>query len=221
MPNVPSKPSELMLYLKVLIFSALLYGGAYAYTSWLKVPNIINKTTADVSIILIGLSMWLTSLGYYFNVFDTFIRYRKHLGLVGFAYGVAHILLSFSALQNLFRAETWENGLMWPALNGLLATVIFTIMTLISNTFMAKTLGGKLWRQILRTGYIAVIFVWFHVVLLKSARWITWYEAGMQTPPAMSLIVTIFMTIVVLMRIALWWSLRRQRAMTSQMLNRR
>jgi DMSO/TMAO reductase YedYZ heme-binding membrane subunit len=204
-------PSEKTLYFRTAIFSLILFGLAYSYTNWMGIPGVTNKSVADVSILLMGLSMILSGVCYFWNVFDPLIRYRKHLGLVGFAFALAHVGLSFPALQSLFQVSTWEKGAMWPALTGLLAMVIFAIMALISNSFMARSLGGKTWRYILRTGYLAIILVWFHVVLLKSARWITWYQNGMQTPPSLSLIVSIFMVIVVLMRIALWISLARKR----------
>lgn len=209
-------PSEKSLYLKTTVFSLAIFGLFYAYTSWLAIPGVLNKSVADASIFLMGLSMLLSGICYFWNVFDPLIRYRKHLGLIGFAFGVVHIVLSFSTLQNLLKVETWEKGAMWPAFTGLLATVIFTVMALISNSRMAMLLGGKWWRYLLRTGYVAVILVWLHVVLLKSARWITWYEGGMKTLPSLSLLISIFMVIVIVMRIALWIALKRKNSLTAK-----
>lgn len=202
--------SEKKLYWRTLFFGLVLFAATYGYTSWLKIPGVLNKSAADTAIILIGLSMLLSSLCYFWNFVDTKIIYRKHLGLLGFAFGVAHIALSYSALLNLFKAETWQQSSLWAPLTGAVATVIFTIMALISNQFMARELGGASWRFILRTGYAAVLLVLAHVYLLKSARWITWYQGGMETPPSLSLVVSVFMVIVILMRILLWFSLKRK-----------
>jgi DMSO/TMAO reductase YedYZ heme-binding membrane subunit len=199
------------MYLKVTGFGLLIFGLFYSYTAWLAIPGTLNKTVADTAIFLIGLSMLLSSLCYFWNIFDPLIRYRKHLGLIGFAFGLLHIGLSFPALQSLFLSETWEKNAMWPALTGLLATLIFAAMALISNSRMAILLGGKWWRYILRTGYIAVILVWLHVVLLKSSRWLTWYEEGMKTLPSLSLLISLFMLWVIAMRIALWLALRKKK----------
>ncbi len=208
---IATKPlSGTSLYLRVMLFSIVVFGAGYAYTAWLGTPSVLNKTAADTSIIVMGLSMLLSSICYFWNSFDSLIRYRKHLGLVGFAFACAHMVLSFPAFQALFRPEVWQKGLMWPALTGTLAMVIFTVMALVSNTKMAMLLGGKTWRRILRTGYVAVLFVLAHVVILKSARWITWYENGMQTAPALSLLVSGFMVVVILMRIALWLATRNK-----------
>lgn len=214
-PSIKQPPSEKALYFRTLIFSLVLFGGFYAYTTWLKIPNVLNKSAADASIVLIGISMMLSGICYFWNMFDSLIRYRKHAGMMGWAFGITHMFLSLSTLQALFSAALWEKGIPWAALTGFIATVVFTIMAMISNTKMAQLLGGKWWRFILRTGYLAVILIFFHVVLLKSARWITWYEGGMQTPPSSSLIVTVFMVLVILMRIALWIALKRKAAKPS------
>ena len=196
-------------YLKVLVLGLLIFGATYYYTQSQQIPNVLNKSVADTSIILIGLSMLLSSLCYFWNFLDSQSIYRKHLGLIGFAFGLVHIGLSQSALFGLFKPETWERGAHWPAFTGMLATVIFTVMTLISNTYSMKKLG-RAWRPILRWGYAAVILVFAHVVLLKSARWITWYNNGMVTPPSMSLLVSGFMLLVLVMRIVLLLALQRK-----------
>lgn len=200
--------SELGMYIRTLVFSLVLYGALYFYTLKMGIPGTLNKATADTSIVLIALSMLMSSLSYFFNVFDSKIKYRKHLGLIGFAFGVAHIGLSFSALQALFNIAVWQKGAMWPALTGALATVIFIIMTLISNRMAMTKLGVNLWRNILRTGYIAMLLVLAHVVLLKSPRWITWIQGGMKTPPSTSFMVSIFVVIVVVMRLVMWLKIR-------------
>jgi DMSO/TMAO reductase YedYZ heme-binding membrane subunit len=207
----PTTSTELHLYVKTALFSLVIFGLFYAYTNWLGSRSVMNKAVADTGIFLMGLSMLLSGLGYFWNVFDTLVIYRKSLGLVGFAYGLAHLFLSWSAFQALLQPTTWEQGKMWPAFTGTLALVIFTVMAIISNTLMARLIGGKLWKYILRTGYIGVILVWLHVVLLKSARWVTWYQDGMQTPPALSLLISIFMVGVIAMRVALWFALSRRK----------
>lgn len=204
--------SELQLYVRTLIFGLVSFALFYGYITWLKTPNPLNKAIADASILLIGLSMLLSSLCYFWNFVDTKIVYRKQLGLVGLAFGLVHIGLSFSTVQKLFTLATWQQGKMWPALTGALALVIFACMAFVSNQYAANVLGGKAWRKILRTGYIAVLLIFAHVYLLKSVYIIRWYTGGMKTPPSTSLLMLAFMTIVILMRIALWWSLKTKSA---------
>jgi DMSO/TMAO reductase YedYZ heme-binding membrane subunit len=198
-----------LLYFKAGLFGLFIFALSYGYLRWQNIPSELNKSVADTAIILMGCSMLLTSICYFWNFLDWSIVYRKYLGLIGFAFGLAHFLLSWGTFTNLLNISTWQQGKMWPALAGALALVIFSIMALVSNSFAARQLGVVTWKHILRTGYIAVIFVWVHVVLLKSARWITWFQGGMKTLPSLSLLVALFMTVVIVMRICLWWSLKR------------
>lgn len=199
---------EQNLYIKTSLFSILLFGLFYGYMAWLGAPNTLNKAFADTAITLMGLSMIVSGLAYFFNFFKPMLEYRKHVGLIGFVFLIGHIVLSFSTLLLLFNASTWTSGKMWPALTGLLATIIFTIMAAISNRFFARVLGGTRWKLILRTGYIALFLAGVHVILLKSARWIPWYQGGMKTSPSLSLIVTVVVALVLLMRIVLWIALK-------------
>jgi DMSO/TMAO reductase YedYZ heme-binding membrane subunit len=200
---------ELGLYLKTALLGLIVFAVCYGYLWWSNVPSELNKSMADTAVILMGSSMILSSICYFWNFFDWAIVYRKYLGLIGFAFGIAHFILSWGLFLTLFNLSTWQQNKMWPAFMGVAALVVFTIMALVSNSFAASRLGGKNWRYILRTGYAAIILVALHVILLKSARWITWYQTGMKTAPSLSLIVTIFMAIVVVMRLLLWWRLSR------------
>lgn len=200
---------ELPFYLKSGIFGSLVFALSYAYMGWLNIPGQLNKSMADTAIILMGFSMLLSSVCYFWNFLDWAIIYRKYLGLIGFAFALAHIALSWTPFMSLFTINTWQQGKMWPLFMGAVALGIFCIMAFVSSSFIARKLGFVTWKRILRTGYGAVILVWFHVVLLKSARWVTWYQGGMRTPPSLSLLVSMFMIVVIIMRIFLWWSLRK------------
>ncbi len=205
-------PTELQLYFRVATLGALIFGLTYWYIQFQHTPNPLNKSLADTAIILMGFSMVLSGVCYFWNFFDSKIVYRKQLGLIGFAFGVTHVVISWKAFLSLLKVENWAKGTIWPVFSGLIALVIFTVMAVVSNSFIARALGGKLWRTILRTGYIAMIFILLHVVLLKSARWITWFTGGMKTLPSLSLITSIFILVVLSMRIALWWSIRKKNA---------
>ncbi len=201
---------ELKFYAKAIFFAALVFFLTYLYLDWQKLPNILNKAVADSATLLISLSMLMSALAYFFNFADRLVIYRKYIGVVGFFFALYHLFLSRLVLQNLLNNFAWQNW-QWPILTGLLAFLIFALMAIISNQLAIRLLGAKLWRLILRTGYLGLILVLLHVFLLKSARWLSWLKDGMQTPPALSLIVTILILLVVLVRIVLEWSLRRRR----------
>jgi len=203
---------DIRRYAVSLILGLGLFVLAYYYTSGLNIPGPLNKSIADVAIVLVGSSMLLTAICYFWDFLDPAIIYRKYLGMMGFAFAIVHILLSWDAFLSFFNWELWLSGQVKAAAAGMFATIIFTIMAIISNNFSTKLLGGKLWRQILRSGYLGVILVFLHVLWLKSKYWIRWWEGGMERPPSSSLIVSIFMVIVVLSRIALEISLRMKKS---------
>jgi DMSO/TMAO reductase YedYZ heme-binding membrane subunit len=204
--------SEMTLYLRVLILGILVCAACYFYTTFNKIPSTFNKSVADTSVILMGLSMVLSSVCFFWDRFDSFIIYRKQLGLIGFGFGLLHVGLSWEALEKLFLPTTWATPAYQPILAGVLGLIIFSMMALISNQFAAHKLGGRNWRYLLRTGYLAMFFIWIHVVLLKMVRWMAWYKGGMKTLPSISLMISLFIIVILVMRGALAFSLYRKRA---------
>lgn len=198
--------SELFLYIKTSIFSLLLYLSLISYQLITSTRSPVNKSLADTGIILIGFSMGLSGICYFWNLFDRFGIYRKHLGMVGYAYALLHLLLSWDALTQIWNPQ-WSDTFPTAPVAGLIATLIFTFMAIISNTFAVKHLGGKLWRRLQRTGYLAIVFVWLHVVVLRFPSWSKWVSDGFPSWPTTSLITAIFMLLVLILRLALALSL--------------
>lgn len=164
--------------------------------------RIFNRSAAWTSVILIGLSFFLTSICYFWNFADRFIIYRKHLGLIGFYFGALHMLLilfSLSKRVNIFNYFLSE-GHFTPFIFGYSALLIFTMMAFISNRYAAHELGGKRWRQFLRVGYIGLIFAVVHFYLLSAGRW-----------SPVGIVVLVFVSVVLLLRIALEISVRRKK----------
>lgn len=210
MAKKPAVSSELVMYMQTTVLGIILAVASFYYISWLKIPNPLNKAFADTSIYLIGFSMALASVCYFWNLFDRFITYRKQLGVVGFVFGLIHIYLSFGVLQKLFMFETWQKAVPWGPFTGAIATVIFFVMTLATPSVVAKKLGGQLWRSILRFGHVAVALIWLHVYFLKFGYILKWYNEGMKTFPSSSAIVLAFMTIVIVLRVALGVALAKK-----------
>lgn len=193
---------ELKLYGRVLLLSTVLCVAVYVFLVWQGSPNLLNRTVANVSMILISLSLMMSEMGYFFNFLDKQVIYRKHLGLVGFGFGAWHFLLSFTGLAQLQRPAMWT---------GFVALLIFTLMVLISNHLATKFMGGVWWRRTLRLGFVALFLVVMHVWLLRAHRWWTWLTTGMSSNAALALLVTVSAILVLLLRLALEWSLRRKK----------
>ena len=202
------KVSEKRLAVRTAVLSLIIFGAVYTYINYTTPYSTLNKSLADSAVILMGLSMLLSSVCYFWDFADTKIIYRKHLGLVGFAYAIVHLIFSFKALRVLLGSDVFTpKG--WAMLTAVVATMIFSMMAVISNKYSATKLGGHLWRQILRVGYLALAFIAVHAYLLKSHYWVKWWQAGHTTLPSMSLLVTVFIVVVVGMRLGLGYALVR------------
>lgn len=172
--------------------------------------RITNRAIADVGMLLIGLSMALSGLCYFWNFADRFIIYRKHLGVAGFAYALAHSVLSLFFMPEYFPFPDYylEQNNLLSFLSALTALLIYAGMTLISNRYAIKELGGKIWRNLLRIGYIAYFLTIIHFGLRGYPFWLRWFIGQSDTVfPSFGLIVFTFGTAVLLIRIALWFAL--------------
>lgn len=199
--------SPFRLWLNTVLFSwfifALCLGYLYLRSSKLTTFS-VNQAAANASVFLIGFSFLLSSVCYFFDFLDTKIIYRKHLGIVGFAYGVAHVIFILLVIKIPLQDLLGEQLLSF--LLGLLAVLLFTFMTLISNRYVITHLGGPAWRTSLRwAGYIALIFVWLHALI--AAQWTAWFARPVGWPP-LALWAGMFSVVVILARlilaVALW-----------------
>lgn len=166
-----------------------------------------NRSFADAGMILIGISFALSGLCYFFNFLDTKILYRRDLGLNGFYMVAVHGLYSF--LFNKFTPwfKYFESDRLLAFVPAVISLLIFFGMALISNKYAAKALGSEKWRAMLRLGYIAYILGAVHAVLWGFDDWQEWF--GTSTLPPISLVIAVFVTFVLVLRIALWFALKR------------
>ncbi len=206
--------SEKRLWLNAFIFGLVIFGLAAFYLGKQRGDwslNMYNRASADTAVILIGLSFILSGVCYFWDFADTKIVYRKQLGLLGAAFGLIHVLLTVVIIPKGFSLSYWLTKGGAPFWTGLGAVAIFAVMAAVSNRYSAFHLGGLWWRRVLRFGYVAVALVLTHVFLLKSVYWLRWLNGGAKTLPSLSLIVSAFIVSVLLMRIALEFSLRSKR----------
>lgn len=198
-------PEEKRLWKRSFVFGCITYIIIFlllAVPSGQLTLRTLNRSAAWTSVILIGLSFFLTSVCYFWNFADRFIVYRKHLGLMGFYFGALHmflILFSLSKRVNIFNFFLSENHFT-PFIFGYSALLIFTMMAFISNRYAAHELGGKRWRSLLRFGYIGLIFSAVHFALLNAGRW-----------SLVGIVTLVFIFVVLLFRIALEISVRRKK----------
>src|SRR3972149_8582391 len=184
----------------------------------------INVLLGLSGMFLIGMSVALSGLTYFWNFVDTKLIYRKQLGLTGFYMVLVHAAFSFT--NYFFIASSpkpefiidyiWRIGGLeisnWIAFfAAVLALAIFTFMALISNKYAMMEIGGMRWRSFLRIGYVAYLLIVIHFGLKRFFEWDAWISGYLGLLPPLSLVLLVFVIFVFVMRIALFISLERKK----------
>lgn len=160
----------------------------------------IATVFAGTSGILLAMSFSLSSFSYYSNFLDSYVVYRKYVGLMGYYFAVGYVgvvaVLYPEKYLYSFPNNLWsiEVGL------GAIAMSIFTVMALISNKQAVQILGGKLWKDILGLGYIAYAILVIRAIFLDAPLWQSFFENGSGFTARMGL--TILGTVVLLFRVS-------------------
>ncbi|PIZ63398.1 hypothetical protein COY16_02100 [Candidatus Roizmanbacteria bacterium CG_4_10_14_0_2_um_filter_39_13] len=204
-------PREVRLWGETMAYSIILFivvSGYYFVTSGSFTEKVLNRAVGDVALLMIGLSLILSSVCYFWDFADKYIIYRKHLGLVGVGYLLFHIIFSvtFSSYAP-FPGYFLEDKRIASFIGAVLATIIFFIMTAISNRFAIHEIGAARWRKLMRLGHLAFVFTLFHFGVKGLPYWLPWMTGKSDAIfPSFGLIVFLFGSVVILLRIALWFS---------------
>lgn len=174
-----------------------------------------SRYTADTGMIVIGISFLMSSLAYYFGgIFKKGLHLRQHIGLAGFYIEIVHLYFALDFAIHSPKIAFSTSSRVISFIFALAATIIFLHMVLISNTTSMKLLGTKGWRVFLRIGgYTAFIYAVVHLWIRKWGLWKEWNNGEMEFLPPLSLAVTVFAIIVVLMRIILWISTMKKKSL--------
>lgn len=173
-----------------------------------EVPLYIsNKAMAFSATILIGLSFLLGPLARFFpGVFVKHLQLRKSVGLFGFGLASVHAIASLILFDPSYYPRFFlESGkLTWigesTMLFGILAFVIFGVVSISSLPDVAARMGADKWKTIQRLGYLAYILVLLHVALMGYGGWFraSSWEYGMAS---ITLVASAFIVFVLLLRI--------------------
>ena len=167
---------------------------------------IANKVFAGTSLIVLASVLLIGSLGRLYNFFDSWLIYRKHLGIISFILAFLHSITSLFFLPNRFTLNYFLTNYFTFGL-GLVALVILGYLFIISfEKFIDKMDPKKWWAYQVWGSRIAGILVFFHLVLMKYPGWLKWYQNGGSDelvrpfmPPA-SIIAAAFGFLVLLVR---------------------
>lgn len=205
-----------MMLLDSWIFTSFLVGGFFFYNLISAAETagqgirILNHAVADASIVLIGMSLALSGICHFWNFADTYIGYRKYLGLAGFYMAAAHTVIALTR-RPLSAFLTPDRVVPFAA--AVLSIILFAVMAAVSNTPAIKRLGYPHWKKILAIGYLAYLAGLMHFGMLNYARWFTWLteaEGVATNAPPLSLLVFVFGGFVLGLRVALWIDTRKK-----------
>jgi len=169
---------------------------------------IINKVLAGVSLIILAAVVFIGPLSRFYDRFDSWIIYRKELGIVAFLLALAHGVISFFFLSDRFSITYFMNNLL-TFIFGLISLFILAYLFILSFEKVIDNLDRKKWWLVQSWGVrIAGTLVFLHVFLLKYPGWLKWYAQGgapelarPYLPPA-SIIAFAFAFFVVLVRLS-------------------
>lgn len=195
---------EFTTWIKSLRFTLIAF---IVFFSYLIIANraltlsVVNYSIAATADIMLGSSLALGSLCYYFHFLESKIFYRKYLGLTGFGLALLYsFLLLFQEPQKYFYGFS-SNAFSWEVILGLLAMLIFTVMALISNKWALLKIGPHTWKLLLRLGYIAYFFLILRAVILEKEIWWAWLQVPEGLPP-IRFILAIMASSVLLLRLS-------------------
>jgi len=169
---------------------------------------IINKVLAGASLIILAAVILIGPLSRLYDRFDSWIIYRKELGIVAFLLALAHGVISFFFLSDRFSVAYFMNNLL-TFIFGLISLFILAYLFILSFEKVIENLDRKKWWLVQSWGVrIAGTLAFLHIFLMKYPGWLKWYTQGgapelarPYLPPA-SIIAFSFAFFVVLVRLS-------------------
>lgn len=195
------KPLFLALFgLIFFVVYAYLYLGEFSLLG-------VSVAVAGAASLCIGTSFALSGLSYYFAFFRRLLGYRRYFGLVGYFLAIIYSFMLLFVDKDRYYYGFFINLGSMDFVLGLWAMAIFTIMAAISNNFSMRRLGGSRAHTILRFGYLAYFLLILRAINLEVDAWIIWFRTLNGLPPP-KLLISVFASYVILLRIMLEISLR-------------
>ena len=161
----------------------------------------VSLAVGATAAVMIGCSLSMSGLGYFFNAFDRLTAYRKYLGVIGFWLALLYSLLLAYSDQARYVYGLLDNLTAPDVFLGLSAMSILAFLTLISNQTAVKLLGSIWWRRLLRLAYVAYILLAIRAYTMEKEVWSKWLRLPDGLPPV-RLLLTFFVIAVVGLRVA-------------------
>jgi DMSO/TMAO reductase YedYZ heme-binding membrane subunit len=145
-----------------------------------------NKAFAGAGVLMIAITFLIGPLSRYFDRFDSWLCYRKEIGIVGGFIVFGHVLISYFLLpkkspQSRFTLD--NENFIW----GLIGTALLVFLFVISFRKMIEWIGSARWWFLQRWGLRLVILATvMHVVPMKWSGWVKWFNEGGKVTPELA-----------------------------------
>lgn len=169
--------------------------------------SIVNKSLASASLILLGIILLIGPLSRLYQRFDTWVNYRKELGILAFLLGAVHVYLSMFSLAKRGPFGLFQSRPL-VAYSGLLGLLIMAYLFIISFEKIKQKIGvSQWWRMQYWGARITGAAIFVHMSVFKYSEWNTWLSGkaeNLARPdwPPVSLLVAIFFAFVILTRLS-------------------
>jgi DMSO/TMAO reductase YedYZ heme-binding membrane subunit len=209
-PVQPAKsiiPSDWKLWYQSISMACYIYIIVGLYIGGLEAlvnPRMVNLALGHTGMIMVILSMGMSSITYYWHVADHAMLYRKYFGIVGFVFSLFHFIYSLVLIEQktdllVFIANP-RNTVAFFA--GLAAMLILIFMTVISHKKAVQLLGGRVWRNLLRLGYAAILLALLHILWRNWHVWLGWLMGRSDSfVPPIGLLVTVAAVTICILRV--------------------
>ncbi|MFZ2300201.1 MAG: hypothetical protein WAW00_03665 [Candidatus Moraniibacteriota bacterium] len=215
------KPSSLRDYvIALLIASALtVFMGLYLLVrrgymfdapptaDMLYVPN---KVIVGAGTVMLAFTFLIGPIVRYFDRLDTWLGYRKEIGIVGGFMVIFHGIITYFLLP-LKMPPSRLDLLDWDIMAGLIGAFLLIFLFIISFKKIIEMMDGSRWWFLQRWGLrLVILLTLIHVYGMKWNSWVKWLKQGGGAPTAelanpwmagLGILVMLFVTWVVIVRL--------------------
>ncbi len=171
---LPPKKRTYWRQLGWFTLGAIIFGFLeFAYQYYVLVPGGIEtslvRSFGISGVMCFTAALFLSTLFRWFPRLAPHWRFRRYAGVAGFIFITFHILFATGYLY-LWDIRGWVysyNPFVNPVLFGLLAWPIFFVMTATSTDWAMAKLGGKRWKNLHRSVYVAYLLAIFHFLTIN------------------------------------------------------
>ena len=169
-----------------------------------------NKVIVGAGTVLLAFTFLIGPIVRYFDRFDTWLGYRKEIGIVGGFLVFFHAIISYFFLPLKFPQSKLDlDSITFGA--GLVGVLLLIFLFIISFKKAIELIGASRWWFLQRWGLrFVILFTLIHVYSMKWAGWVKWLKQGGGAPTAelanpwmsgLGILVMLFVTWVVIVRL--------------------